>query len=133
MSWDVFIQDLPQSARTIAEIPDDFEPQALGKRLDLVRTIQECFNLPDSSQSKVIAVDLAGSTIEISVGEDDPCRCVALHIYGGIDAAPAVARLLNCLARRGLDTATGEIISADSDIEASIAKWASFRDRMLAA
>jgi hypothetical protein len=133
VSWDVFIQDLPESARTIAEIPDDFEPQALGKRIDVVTTITECFDLPHSLQGEVFTVDLVRSSIEISVGEDDPCRCVALHIYGGIDAAPAVARLLNCLGRRGLDTATSEIISADNDIDASIAKWASFRDRMIAA
>ena len=132
MSWDVFIQDLPDSTRTIAEIPDDFEPLALGRRSDVVKTIQECFNLPHPLQSSVFTVDLAGSSIEIWVGDDDPCRCVALHIYGGVDAAPAVARLLNCLGRRGLDTVSGEIISADSDIDASVATWLSFRNQMTA-
>ena len=31
MSWDVVLQRLPPSARSISDIPDDFEPPVLGK------------------------------------------------------------------------------------------------------
>lgn len=36
MSWDISILDLPSDAVSVADIPDDFEPQPLGKRVDFI-------------------------------------------------------------------------------------------------
>jgi hypothetical protein len=41
MSWDIFVQDIPPLARSVKEIPDDFDPRPIGKWLDLVARIRE--------------------------------------------------------------------------------------------
>jgi hypothetical protein len=39
VSFDVFVQDLPADARTVADIPYDFAPQPLGRRADILAGI----------------------------------------------------------------------------------------------
>ncbi len=39
MSWDIFVQDLPQDVHKIDEIPDDFKPKPIGRRADIIAAI----------------------------------------------------------------------------------------------
>jgi hypothetical protein len=48
MSWDIFVQDTPPLARSVKEIPDDFDPKPIGKRLDLVARTREVVPNADS-------------------------------------------------------------------------------------
>jgi hypothetical protein len=67
MSYDIFVQDLPANAITIADIPDDFISRALGPRSAIVDAIRRI--APD------VTVDGAWATIDTATGvfriEDD--------------------------------------------------------------
>jgi len=41
VSWDIFVQDFPKDAKTVDDIPDDFVPQPLIPRRELITRIQE--------------------------------------------------------------------------------------------
>ncbi|GAB4010896.1 hypothetical protein [Nocardioides ultimimeridianus] len=41
MSWDISVMDLPSDVASVADMPDDFEPQPLGSRADLITAIRE--------------------------------------------------------------------------------------------
>jgi hypothetical protein len=40
MSWDIFVQDFPERAKSVAEIPRDFPPPPLGPRADIASRIK---------------------------------------------------------------------------------------------
>lgn len=39
MSWDILIQDLPH-VRSLEDIPDDFSPQPLGLRAEIIARVK---------------------------------------------------------------------------------------------
>ena len=41
MSWDIFAQDFPRDAKTVADIPQDFKPAAIGARSEVIGKIKE--------------------------------------------------------------------------------------------
>jgi hypothetical protein len=41
MSWDIFVQDVPASVQSVAEIPDDFQPSPIGSRAEILAGILE--------------------------------------------------------------------------------------------
>ena len=55
MSWDIFIQDLP-NVRTANDIPNDFKPQPIGGREDLLKRIVVHVHGGDQSAASVAAV-----------------------------------------------------------------------------
>jgi hypothetical protein len=111
MSWDISIQDLPADVKTVADIPEDYQPRPLGRRADLIARIQEL--LPDvtfSDQSWGM-LDRPGFSIEFNMGAEEICDGFMLHVRGGSSAMDTVARLLQHLQFRGFDCQTGDFFS----------------------
>lgn len=118
MSWDVFVQQLPEGVRHVADIPDDFVPGALGTRREIVAGIRDVFPKVDFSDPEWGRVERRGFSIEVNMGADDPVMSFALHIRGDRSAAAAVAALLDRLGFPATDpqSPTG-IFDADSAVE----------------
>lgn len=136
MSWDIFVQDLPSDSRSVADIPDDFLPQPLMPRSDLIARIREVVPEADFSDPAWGVVEGPDYSIEINVGDDDPVSSFAFHVRGGDLAAGVVAAILDHLGLRGLDTAQDESGTGFFDPATavnSLRRWRSFRDRTLAA
>ncbi len=87
MSWDVFVQQLPEGVRHVADIPDDFVPGALGTRREIVAGIRDVFPKVDFSDPEWDRVERRGFSIEVNMGADDPVMSFALHIRGDRSAA----------------------------------------------
>ena len=49
MSWDIFVQDIPAAALSVADIPDDFAPQLIGTRAQVVATVADLVPTADVS------------------------------------------------------------------------------------
>jgi len=49
VSWDAVIQGLPEGVESVADIPGDFSPSALGRREELIAAILEVFERADFS------------------------------------------------------------------------------------
>ena len=130
MSWDILIQDL-SDAVAVEDIPDDFQPQPLGSRAEVVERLKSAFPEADFSDPSWGILDGADWSIEFNVGDGDPCDSVMLHVRGsGTEALAAVQRAIDALGGRGLDMQGSGFFEMD-EARASFAKWQDYRDQMV--
>lgn len=131
MSWDIYVQDLPQDIQRIDDIPEDFEPKNIGKRSDIIARIKEAAPNADFKDTSWGEIEGPGFSIEIGMGDDEDLECFAFHVRGGEEAAGVVADILGHLGLRALDTES-ETGLFDSDKAAeSMAKWRQYRDQII--
>ena len=131
MSYDFCVQDLPEGASSVDEIPADFAPSPLGPRQSIVEGILDVLPMADFSEPTWGRFDTDGWSIEINIGEQDPCRSFMLHVRGGLEAIGAVAAILERLGFRALDASEGGIFSADQASEDSFGKWREYRKQVV--
>ena len=72
MSWDVFVQDLPNDAKTVGDIPGEFVPKPLGKRSKIIAAIREVAPDVDFGDRGWAQIEGEGFSIEINLGNDEP-------------------------------------------------------------
>lgn len=81
MSRDIFVQDVPEGIRSVAEIPEDWVAGSLPCTSDEVRAaVLELCPTADFVDAKWGIVDLPGVSIEVNVGDDTPLDSFALHV-----------------------------------------------------
>ena len=131
MSWDVFVQDLPQEAKSAADIPADFRPASIGKRSAIIEKIREVFPTADFSDPSWGRINGDNWSIEVNIGANEDCGGFALHIRGGDAAVGAVEAILQRLHLRALDTQTGDFFKAGPESIDSVRKWCAYRDQLL--
>ncbi|MBL0129079.1 MAG: hypothetical protein IPP83_16915 [Flavobacteriales bacterium] len=115
MSWDIYIRDFPDVA-SISDVPDDFKPQPIGKREDLLRTIKEAIPFADQQDNdwffvKRTDIDLS---IQLHMENATEVRYMVVHVHGGDQSAACVGGLLRHLGLRAHDTGTGELFDGFS-------------------
>jgi hypothetical protein len=130
MSWDIYIQDFPVSAKTVAEIPDDFQPRSAGMRADLIFKIREVVPSADFSNPDRGVFESDGFSIEFQMGDGDHCRSITFLVRGGGSPAPLVGALLDRLQLRGIDCQTGEFFDVEA-ARASFGSWQRYRDQII--
>jgi hypothetical protein len=129
MSWDVFIQHLPASALTVADIADEFEPLPLGRRADVVRTILSIFPTADASDPSWLIWTGSAGTINFGSGTEDLVTCIALHVRADESVIPMIERLIGRLGARAVDSFTGELFDPAIAVE-SIRRWRAYIDEL---
>ena len=129
MSWDILIQDFPD-VRSVDDIPDDFAPEPLGPRSEIIARVTTALPAADFTDPAWGLVEGAGWSIELNLGSDDLCQSVMLHVRGGGDAVPAVATVIDSLGARGIDMQTSEFFDVAA-AQASFAEWQAYRDQVL--
>jgi hypothetical protein len=125
MSWDIFIQQFPASARTVADIPDTFTASPIGTRAELIGKIRKA--LPDVDFTDPVwgVLDAGDYSIEFGLGDDDPLYGITLHVRGSDAVLPNITRVLDTLGLRAIDSWTGEFF--DPSIAAhSLARWRTY-------
>ena len=130
MSWDISILDLPFDARSVAEIPDDFQPQPLGRRDELIAAIREIApgsDFTDPSWGELVGLDFV---IEFNMGRSETVDSIMLHVHGGDPAVELIVALLDRRGRRAIDCSTGDFFNPASSGE-SFRAWQHFRDRVI--
>jgi hypothetical protein len=130
MSWDIFAQDLPTDAHHVSEIPDDFEPRAIGNRSTIAARIREILPTIQFRDSSWGTVDEPGCSMEIDLGSSEIATSVAFHVYGGDLAPGIVADLLAQFGWRALDPASKTGIFDPSDASSSYERWRQYRDNL---
>ncbi len=130
MSWDIFIQDFPASARWVEEIPDDFDPAPLGPRDEIIAKILEVVPFADFSDPSRGQIDRPEFSIEVSLGKEEMVGCVALFVLGGDTAAGCVTAVIEHLGFRAIDTGTGEFFTPE-DALVGLQRWRAYRDQAL--
>jgi hypothetical protein len=89
MSWDLYVQELPEGIRSMNEIGEEFRPGVIGKRSEIVRTICD--------------VDGPGYKIHVGIDEEEECDGFCLHVCGREEAVAVVDRILGRLGMRALN------------------------------
>src|SRR5689334_604191 len=112
MSWDIFAQDFPADVKTPGEIPDDFMPKSIGSRSSVIAMIKEAIPTADFSDPSWGLIGGDNWSIEVNIGKDENCDGFVLHVRGGDAAADAVARILDHLGLRAIDSQSGEFFVA---------------------
>ncbi len=127
MSWDVYIADFPDCS-SIADIPDDFKPDAIGRRDEVIRKILEVVPQADFSDPSWGILDTEEFSIEFSVGKDEVVESFACHIQGVDGGGVCVAAIVRHLGLRAFDTTTGDFLNLDNP-ELGFRKWKAYRNR----
>ncbi|MET8040229.1 hypothetical protein ABZU25_05095 [Micromonospora sp. NPDC005215] len=132
MSWDVLIFAAPTHARSVDQIPQDFDPLPLGTGPDIRRCLRE--NFPDLDLADPAWGRLVGPTwsIEFNIGSDDPVNSIMLYVRGGGDDVLAVvARIVAAIGGRALDISTGEFLTGESTQTVGWHGFQQYRDQIL--
>jgi hypothetical protein len=132
VSWDVLIFDAPAHARSVDQMPQDFNPPPLGTGSDVRQRLRG--NLEDLDLSDPAWGRLVGATwsIELNIGSDDPVDSIMLHVRGGGDEALAViARIVASVGGRALDISTGEFLTGDPTQAGGWHGFQQYRDQTL--
>lgn len=132
MSWDVFIFEAPAHAKSIDELPKDFEPPALGAARDVRQRLLD--NFQDIDLSDPAWGHLTGPTwsIELNIGADDPVDSTMLHVRGGgDDVLTVIAQIVASVGGRALDTSTGAFLTGDPAETDGWHGFQQYRDQVL--
>ena len=125
MSWDIFIQNFPEGARRVADIPDNFTAGPIGKRADVISKIRAAMPQVDFSDPAWGVLEAGDYTIEFGLGDDEVLYGMTLHVRGSDEVLPVVTRILSALRLRAIDSWTGEFF--EPEIGAlSLQRWRSY-------
>jgi hypothetical protein len=130
VSWDISIMDLPDDAASIVDIPDDFLPEPLGKRVELIAAIREVAPSADFSDPSWGELTTSDFVIEFNMGSDEVVDSMMLHVRGGGPVVAFIDALLIRLGRRAIDCSEGEFFSPATSGE-SFRSWQTYRDSVI--
>ncbi|MAL17946.1 MAG: hypothetical protein CL667_09560 [Balneola sp.] len=104
MSWDIFVQDIPESAKSIKEIPESFQPQPVGSKSEITSRILEI--VPEANFSDPAWGIIEGETfsVEINLGDDEVVSSFAFHARGDENALIVISAILQHLKLRAFDS-----------------------------
>jgi len=131
MSWDIFVQDIPTEAQSVADIPDDFSPQPIGSPSQVLAAVRSAAPFADFSDPTWVRIDAPGVSIEVSIAAEESLNSFAFHIYGGDCSAGVVADILQRLRLRAFDPASGSGIFDSSQAVESLHRWQQYRTHVL--
>jgi hypothetical protein len=131
MSFDVFVQDLPRDARTVADIPDDFIPHPIGRREDILAAILRIAPGANFADPTWGLIDGPGYSIEINMGDADPLQSFAFHVRGGQEALLVVAHILHELRLRALAPGTKSGFFEESELGVAYSDWQAYRRQVV--
>jgi hypothetical protein len=131
MSWDIFVQDLPADAESVADIPRDYSGKPIGPRAELIEKIRQVVPSADFSDPSWGFIEGETFSIEVNVGEDEITESFAFHVRGGEEAVGVVAAILSHLDLRAIDGQTGEFFEWGEEALQSFRRWKAFRDQVM--
>lgn len=114
MSWDIYIQDLPD-VKSVKDLPTNFQLKPIGRREDLIDRVLTAVPFAEK-QDGWLFIRRPGIDISIAFEMEDAeqVRYIVVHVHGGDQSATCVAAIVRHLGLRALDTATGEFFDAAS-------------------
>jgi len=122
---------LPKGINSVAEIPNDFGPQPLGRRDELIAKIKELVPGADFSDPSWGVIDGPGYSVEVNIGEAEEVDSIALHVRGGDLVVGLIADLLDQLNVGALDPQSNSGIFQRDEALGSLRRWRAYRDQVV--
>ena len=134
MSWDIFVQDVPSTANSVADIPSGFKPKPLGiTRTKVVETVRQVAPFADCSDPSWVRIAAQGGClIEVNLGQNENLDGFAFHVHGGDMSRLLIGEILERLGLRALDSASDSGFFAPETSHESFKKWQDYRTEILA-
>ena len=130
MSFDVFVQDIPASAKSVDEIREDFVPKPIGTRSAVVASISKVAPEVKFSSPEWGTIDGDGYRLDVNLGLNDPVTTFAFHLYGGEEGLFIIADILGELGARALAPGTESgLFELDRTTEAFL-RWREYRNKL---
>lgn len=130
MSWDIYIQDIPEGLTNLDDWPEDYEMKPLGRRDDIISIIKEVIPEVDFSNPSWGVYEGDVFRIEFSIGDEELCDCIALHILGEGEPVPIINQILSRLNCRALDCSAGGIYDPEKAMQ-SFKDFQEYRDKVI--
>jgi hypothetical protein len=130
MSWDLCIQRFPSEITCIDEIPDDFIPMPIGKREEIIQYIKKIIPEVDFSDPSWGTYKCADFYIEFSIGDEEICECITLHISGNQNVIPIIFKILEEFKLCALDGQNGGFFTPET-ASLSIKEWNEYRNQVV--
>lgn len=125
------MQDIPASATSVDDIPDDFIPGPIGTQAAILDAIRSVLPFADLSDPSWIRAHSDAIDLEISLREADPVKSFAFHVRAGEHSIGAIAEILTRLRLRALDPGAQSGIFDPSMSVESLTRWQAYRDRVV--
>ena len=131
MSWDIFVQDIPENAVSLDDIAEDFKPKLLVSRSNVIGAILKFAPFSDVSDLAWVRIQGHGADIEVSLGDRDQVSGFVVHVRGGHAAIGIIAGILQDLRLRALDPGSETGIFDPGKAGDSLKNWLEYRDQVL--
>lgn len=129
MSWDLFIQDWGDFG-VLDDIPDDFMPQSIGKRSEVISKIINTEPTVNFSNPSLGILENEYFSIEFSMGEEEELHSFAMHVHGNELAVPCIGNILSELQLKAADGSTSNFFDTEQ-AKTEMAKWIAYRNQIL--
>lgn len=126
MSWDLSILKTPPIER-VEDLPDDFEPDVLGAREEIIKKIETALPGIDFEDPSWGQWRDEESSIEFNMGDEGACEGVMLHVRGTGNPMEQVKAVVDAVGVTAIDHQTGDLFSLEQ-ARASFEEWKEFRD-----
>ena len=129
MSWDLFVQDWG-NFDSLEDIPDDFEPQPIGKRstiINLIKTVEPTVDFTNPSWG---LLENEFFSIEFNMGMDEVLSSFTMHVRGNELAIPCIGNILAELKLNAADGSTTYFFNIEKS-KADMNKWKEYRNQIL--
>lgn len=130
MSWDIFVQDLPEGITSIGDIPANFQPKPILPRTRIAETIKALAPFTDFSDPNWWHIRCPTFSIEVNINSDDPSPGFALHIRGAEEAVGFAHELLDRLGVRALDPSSDTGLFDMEKSSEGFQRWRTYRSQI---
>jgi hypothetical protein len=129
MSWDTILLRLPAGVTSFNDLPEDFDSvlAPLPEVLDAVSRHVPGVDLSDPTWG---ILEHDEYSIEFSIGEEDPCTSLMLHVRGTEAALEPIRHLCNATGWQAFDCSDGELIDWSADPGKGLRAWRAYREQV---
>ncbi|PZR97265.1 MAG: hypothetical protein DLM69_09875 [Candidatus Chloroheliales bacterium] len=129
MSWDVFLMRVPEGVTSVRDLPDGFEPEAIGTPDEVVAIIRHVCPEAQFDGNRRGSIDAFAMDIGIQSNDAGLANFISFSIYGGvgergIDIIKNVCQATGCKAIDGGE----DFLRFDGDAEVQAQQWQRYRD-----
>lgn len=130
MSWDVILLNLPAGVRSFNELGDDFDSM-LAPLEEVRRRIVSLIPEIDMTDPAWGILETDQYSIEFSIGDEDPCKSVMLHVRGTEAALEPIRSVCATTGWQAFDCSDGELINWSEDPGKGLRAWRDYRDQVM--
>jgi hypothetical protein len=131
MSWDIFVQYIPDSVKSIKEMPADYSPRVIGMRSEIIALIRKIIPEANFSNPEWGLISENNFSIEINMGDNEEVKNFAFHVRGDDLAVGLIADILHRLGMRAFDSNSKTGIFDPAQSLNSLRQWQDYRDKIL--